>query len=31
MTKGITTTYEERVEIVSYCIANGNDYTAAVE
>ena len=31
MTKGRTTTYEERVEIVSYCIANGNDYTAAVE
>lgn len=31
MTKGRNTTYEERVEIVSYCIANGNDYAAAVE
>lgn len=31
MTKGRNTTYEERVEIVSYCIANGNDYTAAIE
>lgn len=31
MAKGRNTTYEERVEIVSYCIANGNDYTAAVE
>ena len=25
------TTYEERVEIVSYCIERGNDYTAAIE
>lgn len=31
MTKGRKTTYEERVEIVSYCIENGNDYTAAIE
>jgi transposase-like protein len=31
MTKGRNTTYEERVEIVSYCIANGNDYTATIE
>ena len=31
MTKGRNTTYEERVEIVSYCIEKGNDYTAAME
>lgn len=31
MTKGRNTTYEERVEIVSYCIENSNDYTAAIE
>ena len=31
MTKGRNTTYEERVEIVSYCIEQGNDYTAAIE
>lgn len=31
MTKGRTTTYEERVEIVSYCIERGNDYTATIE
>jgi len=31
MTKGRKTTYEERVEIVSYCIENGNNYTSAVE
>lgn len=31
MTKGRNTTYEERVEIVSYCIERGNDYTAAIE
>ena len=31
MTKGRDTTYEERVEIVSYCIEHGNDYTAAIE
>ena len=31
MTKGKTTTYEERIEIVSYCIEHGNDYTAAIE
>ncbi len=31
MTKGRNTTYEEREEIVSYCIEHGNDYTAAIE
>ena len=31
MTKGRNTTYEQRVEIVSYCIENGNDYTATIE
>ena len=31
MSKGRNTTYEERVEIVSYCIEHGNDYTAAIE
>ena len=31
MTKGRNTTYEERVEIVSYCIEHGNDYTGAIE
>lgn len=31
MTKGRTTTYEERLEIVSYCIEHGNDYTATIE
>ena len=31
MTKGRNTTYEERLEIVSYCIEQGNDYTAAIE
>ena len=31
MTKGRTTTYEERIEIVSFCIEHGNDYTAAIE
>ena len=31
MTKGRTTTYEERVEIVSYCIEHGNDYTLTME
>ena len=31
MTKGRNTTYEERIEIVSYCIENGNDYTATIE
>ena len=31
MTKGRTTTYEERIEIVSFCIEHGNDYAAAVE
>lgn len=31
MTKGRNTTYAERIEIVSYCIERGNDYTAAIE
>ena len=31
MTKGRNITYEERVEIVSYCIEQGNDYAAAIE
>ena len=31
MTKGRNTTYEERVEIVSYCIEQGNDYVATIE
>jgi len=31
MTKGRTTTYEERIEIVSYCIEHGNDYTTTIE
>ena len=31
MTKGRTTTYEERIEIVSFCTEHGNDYTAAIE
>ena len=31
MTKGRNTTYEERVEIVSYCIGQGNDYAATIE
>ena len=31
MTKGKNTTYEERLEIVSYCIEHGNDYTATIE
>lgn len=31
MTKGKATTYEERIEIVSYCIEHGNDYTATIE
>ena len=31
MTRGRNTTYEERVEIVSYCIEHGNDYIAAIE
>lgn len=26
MTKGRTTTYEEKTEIVSFCIANNDDY-----
>jgi transposase len=31
MTKGRTTTLEERIAIVSYCIAQGKDYGAAIE
>jgi transposase len=31
MTKGRTTTLEERIEIVSYCIASGKDYAATIE
>lgn len=31
MTKGRTTTLDERIEIVSYCIANGKDYDATIE
>lgn len=31
MTKGRKTTYEERVEIVSYCIEHGNDYLGTAE
>jgi transposase len=31
MTKGRTTTRDERIEIVSYCIANGKDYGATIE
>ncbi len=31
MTKGKHTTYEERVEMVSYCIEHGNDYAAAMD
>lgn len=30
MTKGRVTTLDERIEIVSYCIAKGNDYGAAI-
>jgi transposase-like protein len=31
MTKGRTTTLDERIEIVSYCISTGKDYGAAIE
>lgn len=31
MTKGRLTTLDERIEIVSYCIAKGNNYSAAIE
>lgn len=31
MTKGRTTTLEERVEIVAYCLEHGKDYGAAIE
>lgn len=31
MTKGRLTTLDERIEIVSYCIANGKDYGATID
>ena len=31
MTKGRTTTLDERIEIVSHCITSGKDYAASVE
>lgn len=31
MTKGRTTTLDERIEIVSYCISNGKDYSVAIK
>lgn len=31
MTRGRTTTLDERIEIVSYCIAKGKDYSATIE
>mgnify|MGYP001198469577 FL=1 len=31
MTKGRTTTLDERIEIVSHCIANGKDYGLTME
>lgn len=31
MTRGRKTTYEERVEIVSYCMENGNNYVETIE
>jgi transposase-like protein len=31
MTKGRTTTLDERIEIVSHCISNGKDYGATIE
>lgn len=31
MTKGRSTTLEERIEIVSYCISNGKDYNSVIE
>ena len=31
MTKGRTTTLEERIEIVAYCLEHGKDYGAAIE
>ena len=31
MTKGRKVTYDEKVEIVQYCIAKGKDYYAAME
>lgn len=31
MTKGRSTTLDERIEIVSYCIANGKDYGTVIE
>ncbi len=31
MTKGRNVTFDEKVEIVQFCIAGGNDYVAAIE
>ena len=31
MTKGRKTTSDERIEIVSFCIANANDYNLTAE
>jgi len=31
MTKGRPTTWDERVEIVSFCLANGKDYASTME
>ena len=31
MTKGRTTTYKERIEIIKYCIENNNSYTGTDE
>jgi transposase-like protein len=31
MTKGRTTTWQERIDIVLYCLANGQDYTKAAK
>ena len=31
MTKGRTTTIDERIEIISYCISNGKNYSSTIE
>lgn len=31
MTKGRAVTFEEKVEIVQFCMANGKDYSAAID
>ncbi|WP_229750755.1 helix-turn-helix domain-containing protein [Paenibacillus nasutitermitis] len=31
MTKGRSTTWQERIDIVLYCLANGQDYTKAAK